>query len=517
LPTNQGAEATQQYRPGLPSSARTRLGTTFDPSADIWAFRDGIQTIHVNFALAFALNPELLHSLRVALLWYAEHASAWHLKNMYSRSLHLIRFLARAGRAPISEISGADLLNYRSSLGESRAYYLGSLAGFLKKWHRLGLPGVSAEAVSLLDEMRIKGNEKGAAVLSMDPVEGPFTSIELESIQSAVDEAYARGSVTEDQYLLTWLFMALGQRPAQYAALKVCDVFRNVSEDGAVSYSLRVPRVKQRHGDPRAEFKDRPLISQIGEQLYEYAQRVQRDLDHILEDPTQAPLFPASHPDCWGEGLYAGHRTSAELSSSLILALEKLDVRSERTGTRLHISPIRFRRTFGTRAAQEGHRELVIAELLDHDDTQNVGVYVSAVPEIAARIDRAVAMQLAPLAQAFQGVVIKDESQATRGKDPTSRIIDLRIDRAAKPFGSCGQHRRCKFNAPISCYTCRSFEPWRDGPHEAVLTHLLEERERLVAARDARVAAVNDRAILAVAQVIQLCGSAEGEGERADD
>ena len=128
---------------------------------------------------------------------------------------------------------------------------------------------------------------------------------------------------------------------------------------------------------------------------------------------------------------------------------------SERTGESLNVAPIRFRRTFGTRAAQEGYGELVIAELLDHTDTQHVGVYVGSVPEIAERIDRAVAMSLAPLAQAFAGILISDESEATRAGDPASRILDYRTDQT-KPMGSCGQHSVCSFNAPIACYTCRN-------------------------------------------------------------
>jgi hypothetical protein len=152
--------------------------------------------------------------------------------------------------------------------------------------------------------------------------------------------------------------------------------------------------------------------------------------------------------------------------------------------------------------------------MLDHSDTQNVGVYVASVPEIAERIDRAIAMELAPLAQAFKGALIADESEATRRGDPASRILDPRIDRSMKPMGSCGQNSFCGFNAPIACYTCKNFEPWLDGPHEAVLEHLLEKREQLLVTTDKRMAAINDRTILAVAEVIQLCRDANAEVPR---
>lgn len=158
----------------------------------------------------------------------------------------------------------------------------------------------------------------------------------------------------------------------------------------------------------------------------------------------------------------------------------KLQVTSERTGKPLHVTATRFRRTPGTRAALEGHGELVIAELLDHTDTQNVGVYVQATSQILERIDRAVAMQLAPLAQAFAGEIITNESEVVRAGDPTSRICDPRFDASMRPMGNCASHAFCSLMAPVACYTCRSFHPWQDGPHEAVLDFLLAERERLL-------------------------------------
>lgn len=45
--------------------------------------------------------------------------------------------------------------------------------------------------------------------------------------------------------------------------------------------------------------------------------------------------------------------------------------------------------------------------------------------------------------------------------------------------------------APIACYTCKNFQAWVDGPHEAVLDYLLVERGRLIAEVDVRIATVN--------------------------
>lgn len=513
MKNNMRALATPAFVGMLPSSARTKGGATFNPRADKWVYRDGVRDVSIDFSFSPLLSNNFRHSLKVVLMWYAENMSPAHLQNMHSHFVRLVRDLASMGIAQIDEITSIDILNYKASRSKGTEWYVGALSGLLKKWHGLGLPGVTDDAVALLKELRVKGNAKGTAVLTMDPLNGPFTNIELEAIQSEIESAYAEKIIDEGIYHLAWLFMSLGPRPAQFAALKVCDITGTPTAEGDVTYILNLPRAKQGNKHLRVAFKKRPLVSQIGKPLLEYSQRVRASYAELLDDPRQAPLFPQ-------EGFHEGspgfeyHETAKGLSRALVVELNKLKIFSERTGDQLHITPVRFRRTFGTRAAQEGHGELVIAEMLDHTDTQNVGVYVAAVPEIAARINRTVAMQMAPLAQAFKGILINDESEATRAGDPSSRIIDLRIDSSTKPVGSCGQHSFCNFSAPIACYTCRSFEPWLDGPHEAVLKHLIEKRDQLLQATDQRMASINDRTIVAVAQVVQMCQEQKGKGAR---
>ena len=134
-----------------------------------------------------------------------------------------------------------------------------------------------------------------------------------------------------------------------------------------------------------------------------------------------------------------------------------------------------------------------------------MGVYVKYVPKILERIDRAMAVYLAPVAQAFAGQLIEDESQARRKGDPRSKIVTP--EAMAHPVGNCGSFGFCGANAPIACYTCRNFQPWKDGPHEAVLESLLQERKRVYEATgDLTIASINDRTIFACAEVVRRCG-----------
>lgn len=487
---------------GLPSRAiyRSRDGSIFDPEADVWSYRDNSLTVRLDFSTLSAELP-LRQSAKAVFRWYAENKSASHLMNLFQRLEHFLNYQG----SPARQIDSAMLLSYRASLPRTRSWYVGTLGGLILKWRALGYAGITDDAVSFIKASRIAGNRKGEAVLTLDARSGPLTDVESQAITSALEAAFTNGSVSEDDYLLAQLFMLLGQRPVQYAALKVCDLKVIVSSDGSPSYLLRVPRAKQRDQPSRHEFRDRLLIPRVGELLHRHCMRLRDLLGDQFPDAGDVPMFPAIKTQKTAPPEFRLHRTSDSIGETFGRTLRKLNVMSERTGERIHIAPLRFRRTIGTRAAIEGHGELVIAELLDHSDTQNVGVYTQAVPQIIERIDLAVAMHLAPLAQAFAGLLIEGESQATRKDDPTSRICGPHIDPAMKPMGSCGQHGFCGHMAPIACYTCQSFQPWRDGPHEAVLQYLLDERERFVGQTDVRIASVNDRTILAVAEVVRLC------------
>ena len=501
--------------PDLPQQARTRSGVQFDPREDKWVYRDNSSTVSLNFPHLRNTTSDLIQSIKSALLWYAENMSASHLKNMFSHLERFFRVVTADRDEPLKEITSQDLINYQATLRKRDSWYLGSLSGLLQKWHELGYPGVTDDAVALLKQMRFQGNLKGEAILTMDPEHGPFTDIEVQSIQAGLDRDLSDGQISLESYILVYLYMLLGQRSVQYAGLKVYDVGVSLSKDGVPVYTLRIPRAKQRAQLSRTEFKDRVLIPQIGELLVEYANQVRAKYADRLPDSSEAPLFPAKKSRANEPAGFKFHRTSGSLANSLERVLNKLNITSERTGKPIHITATRFRRTVGTRAATEGHGELIIAELLDHTDTQNVGVYVEATPGIVERIDRAVAMQLAPLAQAFAGVLIADESQAARAGDPTSRICDPHFDSTMKPMGNCGKHGFCGFLAPIACYTCSNFQPWLDGPHEAVLSHLISERERFLATSDIRIASINDRTILAVAEVVRQCEEIRIEAREA--
>ena len=494
--------------PSLPIIVKTLSGATFDPSVKRWAFHDGLHPISINFErLAKYATEDFIRAIKSPIIWYAENTEGESVRSVFQELRAMLEVMAVAQGRPVGVIDAALLINYRALISPNKEWRLGALSAFLKKWHDLGVPGVTDDAMRFLKSVRLKGNRKGAAVLTMDPLDGPLTDVERSAIQSSLNDAFAADKIPLDDYLLVWLCLLLGQRNIQFAMLKVCDVREIVKKDRTHEYVLRVPRVKQESAEARREqFKERLIAPSIGKMLMAYANSVRacfEDDPDFTDDSSQAPLFPqrgitkSNRPD------FLYHTTPDEVGNRVISVCGALQVYSERTGEPIKITSKRLRHTVATSAAREGHGELIIAELLDHSDTQNVGVYVKATPEIVERIDRALAMRMAPLAHAFAGTIIRNESDAIRGDDPTSRIVDPRFDEKMKPLGNCGRNGACGFLVPVSCYTCKSFQAWIEGPHEAVLAHLIAERERLMKETDERIATVNDRTILAVAEVVR--------------
>lgn len=500
--------AVQHIAPAIsasdPAVARSRGGTNYRTEDEIWRIQDGVTHVSFNFRrVSLLVTPRLLGALKATLSWLLANKAATTVRNTFMSFDHMLRSTGRTASSPLAEITSADLIGYRASLSERQVNRLHSLAILLRKWSALDIGGVSKDAIDFLDALRMKSPVGGVPVRTMCPQAGPLTAIEDEAYQGALNTAYAEGRISDDEFFASWLTRALGQRPAQTAAMKICDLVALPATDGSVDFMIHVPRAKKRYlTHPRQALKLRPLLRQIAEPLQTYLQTVSARLHGHMPDPGEAPMFPRPKAQAGSAQGYEWHRTANEMAVLIAGASAKLTATSERTGQALHVSATRLRRTIGTRAAEEGHGELVVAEILDHSNSSSARYYVEATSTIVARIDSAMAHAMAPLARAFQGLqpASADAYEGALGE----QILDLRVDQNGKALGQC-HGTSCEFLAPISCYTCRAFRPWVDGPHQAVLDSLLARRDAQLASTAARVAVVNDRTILAVSEVIQLC------------
>ncbi|MDR6694181.1 hypothetical protein [Stenotrophomonas sp. 1337] len=173
------------------SAAVSKDGYLFNPSDAYWRLNKDVQ---LSLALPVAVMPVVEAGFRATLLRYAEEASARHCENMATR---FKRYLRDTGA---SQVSVADLINWRAVLGVREEWQLGGLKGFLLAWHDYGFGGVSKDVVDLLQGWRIQGNEKGAAVASGCPDSGPYTDLEMAALLDWANLAVTRKDVSLEDY-----------------------------------------------------------------------------------------------------------------------------------------------------------------------------------------------------------------------------------------------------------------------------------------------------------------------------
>lgn len=488
---------------------RSRDGWEFDRCSFIWRLN---KDISVNLQWVDYLSGDIKTSFIATLQYYAITFSAAHANNVCQRAKWYFKF-ARG------ELSTKSLIAYRSSLNLSREHKLGGVRGFFVTWYKQGHPGISDEFIRTLQAWVLKGNETGRAVLQMDSQKGPLTDVEMQGVLDGVITCYSKHCLRLETVALILTLLHTGRRSIQIVALKIKDI-RATKKNGIAGYEINFPRAKQRHALWRSTFntyaidEDLWLILQL--QVAETVDKLHSLVDFRLSDALirELPLFP----DFVDISSRTTERELSELlqfdylhapanicNSALTRFSEEHRVFSERTGQPLNLTSRRFRSTLGTNLARQGYGIAIVAEALDHSDLQSAGCYIRSLSDTVDRIDKAVAQRLAPLAQAFQGVLVVSEREAVRGGDPNSRITNGRVS-----VGTCGSYGFCGALAPIACYTCTHFQPWLDGPHEEVLADLLASSDRVwTVTQDAKVASANDRLILAVTDVVQRCAQAK--------
>lgn len=517
-----------RHAPKAESAVKSHLarrhGYHFVPSENRWCLSKDV-TISLSW-VECGLCATLAAALRQALTYFAENYSAGYVAGLNVDFKHFVTSVSgREGTLKV--LTAAQLLNYRALLGENHLSRLYRASRVMRLWHEQHIIDIPGDVLELLADWKLKGEVKGAAVRTRCPYKGPLTDNEFEATLGALYAALEAGDIELSTFVLAMLFYATGRRPCQLRDLKVKDFVSARAKDGLPVYILRIPRAKQsdRGDDPwRAEFKDVALEPELGEALEAHVAKVKARVSSLLPEITEemiqeTPIFPS-----WKDIATAGsatkkslleafrsdffHRTRASISFAVSHCIDRLEIHSERVNGPIHVFPYRLRRTLATRAAREGYGDLVIAELLDQTDTQNVKVYTENVAENVDAISAAVATQLAPTAQAFAGVLVDSEVHARRGNDVTSRVKTS----DGMSAGTCGKFGFCGALAPFSCYTCVHFQPLLDGPHEQVLQDLVRENERIQQLTgDKTIASINNRTLLAVAEVVELCKRRKAE------
>jgi integrase len=486
-------------------------GFQFSINDDMWVL-DSEKKVGVQFIEMY--SKEYRTNILSTLAYFAETASASYVG---MNAVELRRFL-KHGKGFTLE----GLMAYKLSTPEkSRDHCTSVLRSFLRQMVHFGFY-VAEDFMKEFNTWVLRGSERGVPVSSQDPEEGPFSELEFRAIQTALDYKFADFTISDREYSIVKLFMATFRRPANLKQLKVRDLVANsnILATKQTIFKINIPRSKGKGRKFRAQSKAFALVESIGLVVTKHIQQSIKEAEVQLgrkfteQEAKELPMFfndrmiddlRELEPNKTVDYLKSEipHLTTNELTKELQRAINKLHIISERTGEPLNSTAYRFRYTGGTRAAEAKAGITTIAELLDHTDTQHAGVYVANSPELGQQISNIMNNPLARYASAFLGKVVEDEEDAFSVNPDATRIPCREKD---CDVGSCGSSSFCTDYAPVACYLCPKFLPWKDAPHHKVLQWLIEERERLsVTLNDPKIVQINDSAILAVAQVMKTC------------
>lgn len=520
----------------------------FDLYADRWQLTTK-DSVNVGLLRALLPSPILQDGAIRTLAHLAKTQSFGHCDGTARMMRHLLQFW----KIPLGdEIPAAAVASFRHHCRERDGHDVvisGRIRPFLMKWHALGYQGVSRELVEQMTDWDLVGSERGARVNRLDPNEGPLLPQENLGLQALALTAFERGAVELSDYA-SFRLVSLGfRRPVQIAALKGKDLDDSRLEDSKPGqpskrvFLLHVPRAK---GGRlwREHFRAIPLTTDLWNLLTLHRREVIRRFDAILTGlglerqaqdvrmlHDELALFPSWRrlgasleevSSMRAEGRHGGaitrlrelalsdawHANTKTVTAHPLQRVVAAAGTVNRDGAPLRMFPYRSRYTAEFDMEDMGCAPATIAWNLDHDSLNSLVNYHLNGPDAAARLSKATAMRMAPIVRMFQGKVVDRETDAVGGDDPeASRLFIHGVQEGA----TCAAKRGCGMTAiPRCCYAgCTHFRPWVDGPHEALLDELLEERELLLATlrplEDRAMIEALDGVILGVVQVIRLC------------
>jgi hypothetical protein len=514
--------ANQALKPAFPQAEFPSQGTIVDragfrvdASGWVWVLNHAVMNVKLKFRKLEFKSTVLLQSVARFIAEQIKVSSVDNARNAFEALCYLhcsehFRTAHESG-AFIDERLISDL-RHVNGFAHYRLHYI-------RAWYCWcadhGFSQFDLEIARRLKELKIHGNETGHAVRTQDPIKGAFDEIEFIAITTKL-RAFGPDRLTTLENTLCWMAIACGANPLAYALAREDD-YKPLKEEetGRIHARFDLPRIKK--GAPlfREQSHPKMLNDEIGGWvnrliLENQANRAQQGWPEGCAFPLFMRFEPNEERMAGPQRAFAMHLGPKEIGRAVKEAIEKLEIVSHRTGEPLVVNMRRFRRTYGTRAVEDGASPSELAVMLDHSDLGSVQAYFESRASMVFRLDAATALRLGPIADAFMGRIVRSEREAVNGDNPAKRIPFYnrhpdRMPEKAGDLGTCGSGP-CGLRAPISCYTCVKFQPWKDGPHAEVLDWLCAERERKEKdGLDAQMVGIHDATILAVAEVVNAC------------
>lgn len=387
----------------------------------------------------------------------------------------------------------------------------GVIASFFMYWHDRYPKAITSDALQKLARP-LRRNARPRNVLSDDPEESWLTDLEYDALLRSIWDHYDQGITGTRTTLMRLLSMQYARRPFQLANLKIGD-FRDGPAPGGSTGERRIHFSGGKDSGAQENFRDsKEEVHPVADHLWDLFQIQKHEVRALFEqhlgrsltgpELAQLPVFTGQaqveqaieslteHYRCdWQANLdsqffhfppSAASRIMGWKSNTLGDSSDKTPKPtpplSHRTGRPIRITATRMRHTRARQLARLGTPKHVLSFWLGHTNEGSLDSYYNDPAEEARELNDAMKGALAPLAMAFTGKLLDDESHATRANDPES-MLEFAAQGNLKNVGKCGNHSFCATTSvPIPCYRCKMFEPLVHAPHEEVLHALLKRQ-----------------------------------------
>jgi len=464
-----------------------------------------IGKMHVNCSGFSILPPKTLKSLRSHIITFA-------LNGKYS-ALSL-QAAVRAIKGTLAQCPNREFdlaWALKAITVPSFQNCIGWIRSFFIYWQDRYPAAITSDALLILSKPIFRKPRK-KNVLSDDPDKSWLTDLEYTALLQCIWGDYDQGTTGTQTTLLRLLSMQYARRPIQFAALKMGD-FRDDVSDVSSSIGKRIHFPGAKDAGAADNFRDsKEEIHPVADHLWDLFQIQKREVEALFsgrlaikltkQELAQIPVFThaknidkaiaalTNHYNLdWRSNLGSQlfHVDSEFLSKILTWNRNTLGDNSDktskvsppishRTGRPIKASATRLRHTRARQLARLGLPKHVLSFWLGHTVREVIEIYYNDPAEEARQINDAMAGALAPLAMAFTGKLLDNDSQATRANDSDS-ILEFASAGNLKNVGNCGKHSFCATTSvPIPCYRCKMFEPLVNAPHDEVLHALLKRQ-----------------------------------------
>ena len=193
----------------------SKMGYAFDLRANNWRLDNSSS---INFNLLPTVDAPILEGLKHTLCRYAEEMSAKYTLSIFHQLVFFLR-VTKSQKIDLKTVS-----SFRSMLDVESEYKLAYLRGFFLSWYEYGYSGISQEVIEYLEELVLKCNVRGKAVITKCPYSGAYTPNEQRALLDWCTNAFSNDLIKLDAYSAFITLLFTGRRPVQIRYLRFCDL-----------------------------------------------------------------------------------------------------------------------------------------------------------------------------------------------------------------------------------------------------------------------------------------------------